>query len=88
VSVAQQRCTVTSLLHRVAASTLGVSVHLLLPVLLQLRYELQSMGYHSGIFDQSIRSFVHTQLEHSTHAAWRTLWRKVQAMCSCGPCGG
>jgi hypothetical protein len=88
VSVAQQRCTITSLLHRVAASTLDASVHLLLPVLQQLRHELGSMGYPPTIFDQSFRSFVHTQQEHSSHAAWRALWRKVQAMCSSGPRGG
>jgi hypothetical protein len=88
VSVAQQRCTVTSLLHRVAASTLEVSVPMLLPVLLQLRYELESMGYPGSIFNHSIRSFVHRQQGYSTHAAWRALWRKVQALCSSGPLGG
>lgn len=88
VVVAQQRSTVSSLVHRVAASTLDISVHLLLPVLQQLRCELQGMGYPGSIFDHSLRSYVHTQQQHSPFAAWHSLWRKVQALCSSGPFGG
>jgi hypothetical protein len=74
--------------HRVAASTLDASdesVHLLLPVLRQLKPELSSVGYSPVILNQSIRHSTHTQQWQNSHAEWRALWRKVQAMCSSGP---
>lgn len=81
VSRAQQRCAISGMLHRVAASTLLESLPLLQPVLAQLRLELHHLGYHSSLFDQAVRSFVHTQQYSSSHAAWHALWRKLQAQC-------
>lgn len=58
VHAAQQRTTITSLLHRAAASTPSWCTRLLLPVMLQLRFELHSLGYPATLFDMCLRKFV------------------------------
>jgi hypothetical protein len=78
---AQQRRTVTSLMHRVCAATLPTSVHLLVPVIWQLRYELATLGYPHVLFDGCLRSFVHGLKFTPSFATWHTLWQRFRGSC-------
>lgn len=79
VHAAQRRTTITSLLHRAAASTPSWCTRLLLPVMLQLRLELHSLGYPATLFDMCLRKFVFARKHQPCFPAWHSLWQRFHA---------
>lgn len=73
LSPAAQRAVVTGALHRAAAATIPASIPALLTPLLQLRFEVCSLGYPSRVFDCAFRTFVYARCCEPHFPLWRSL---------------
>lgn len=71
----RQRAVLTGLFHRMQAATFQSCVSALLPVLLQLRYEVMSLGYPSSMFAKCLHAFAYSRLP-SQRSAWVSLWHR------------
>jgi hypothetical protein len=77
LSAKEQRAVVSSLLHRVAASTAHQSIPKLTGVLQQLMAELTGIGFTPKLVQLAVRKFVHAQKHTMVWHAWHKVWKQL-----------